>query len=150
MPLRQRLLNKRKSWTGVSPVPQGAGLFYLSGATKKEASPSSFASSLLGTAEGTAGLGNLWLIVERWTLANIRGDAVALTKPATEVDEAATFTAKWELGPFGSRLPLHRLIADWTAHTYHRMLSLWTLRFFPVIYSSCLNYHRRRSCSCQL
>ena len=55
-----------------------------------------------------------------WGWCPFPGDAVVFTEPASQIDEFATFTAKWT--PALLAAPLHDCTAGWARHT---------ARFFP-------------------
>src|SRR5581483_3660535 len=82
----------------------------------------------MGTAEGSAGLGGVRLLGR--LVGRLFGrNAVALAKPAAEVDRLAARAAKRKLRPFRQALPFHRATAYRAGHPNHRPDPLRTWSF---------------------
>src|SRR5262245_37205718 len=84
-----------------------------------------------GTAEGTAGSGNLRLrgpVFRRLVLAFGR-NAVRAAQPPAQVDQPAARAAEGELRPFLPACPFHQSIANRAAYPDHRQLTRTTWSF---------------------
>src|SRR5438270_13391453 len=92
------------------------------------------ASSLWGTAEGAAGLGDSVFVGTVGVLLGRHGDAVVSPQPASQVDQAAARAAKRPLGPVLPVLPGHPAFTDWAAYLNHRILTFQTWEFFRQTY----------------
>src|SRR5947207_12756826 len=101
------------------------------GQTKKERRGLDRASTLLRTAERSAGLGDTCFRVAVFFGAVFAfcGHPIALTKPAAQVDEPATLTAEWKARRVSRVATSHFLTANRTGYVIHRNLSHRTRSF---------------------
>src|SRR5438132_6253965 len=91
-------------------------------AQKKRGVAKGHASSLLGTAGGPAGLGDVLLLdarLFRLSRRPLRRVAVTFTQPAAQVDGLAARAAKREFRPLGRALALHDLVANRATYLNH-------------------------------
>src|SRR5262245_49201818 len=107
----------------------------------------------MGTAEGTAGLGDFRLLEATFVGLpfGLSGHAVRLPEPTTEVDGPTPRTAEWEFGPFLHPLPFHPPVAKPAAYPNPRFPSRQTWDFsrrFSRWYSPtpCRTYRLCRWC----
>src|SRR5256885_580911 len=83
----------------------------------------------MGTAEGSAGLGDILFLSLREVFLVLRGDAVGFAQPPAEVDLLAAGAAKRQVGQLGQRLSYQLLFTDRAGRLYHRPLSPSTWGF---------------------
>src|SRR5439155_24340867 len=91
----------------------------------------------MGSAEGTAGLGDFLLVGELLgpVLPFVRSrDAVVFAEPAAQVDGLAPPAAEGKLRPCGRALPLHPALANRAAYPNHRKLSPSTWHFSSTFF----------------
>src|SRR5262249_46582258 len=100
---------------------------------KKRGAAVSHASSLLGTAEGPAGLGGVGgvAVLRGRILVSFDGDPILFAQPAPQVNQPAAFAAEWPMWPFRLVLALHQAVADRAAYPIHRILRSETCSFSP-------------------
>src|SRR5580704_4235123 len=84
---------------------------------KREAWPRPRLFSLWGTAEGTAGLGDV-LVVAGGLPFGRTGYSILLAKPATEVDQPAARSTEWKLRPLIQAFAFHRAAAGGATYLY--------------------------------
>jgi hypothetical protein len=97
---------------------------------KKRGVAHRYASLLWGTAEGTAGLGDTLFALgrRRVFLLWLGLDRVLFTQPASQIDQPAARTAKWEAGPFVGHGSCHLPVANWATYANHRKLRSYPSR----------------------